>query len=774
MPAPRTLQSADRALFPRGPVRVGAGSRIIVRDPALREVAGSLEEALWRLADLDVGIATTTTRLQARDGDLVLALDGDLGREEYRLESTGAVEIVGGSVPAVSWAVATLLQISRFQVGASFVPRVRVEDGPAHGYRGLVVDVASRPYAMEQLRELVEFARFYKVSHLQLRLSSDEAFSLPTSSVDTGRPWRTYLRSDLEQLEAFAISRGVTVVPEIGLPSTARALVAADPARFSLQGANANPGTVHLAREAVYEAVDTIIGDLVQIFPRAPLIHIGGLEVRLDGFAADPETEAFMEARGLATLADLQRYFTARVARMVSRRGRRPVIWDSPPPGAVPLPVDLAMMVSGLGSARVNELLGEARTVINASPLPLDISAERRGTRGDLEGWSPRRWAHWDPQRPSYEPFELGEGDVAGAAMSVSSLEGFLVVPALRHRLPRMAEALWSGRVSPGLDRRVFVADSVLMRGLRPAQVVATGRTDPDYDGPILNRGDRFAEGVILKSEAYLPGDRVLMTVDGTPTDGIRAPGRRPGRLSATTPVRFQVLDQAGRVRGFPWLRFFERRPLELAVVGALAEGPEATPADASRFDDSVTIIVRNEAGDGQIRFTTDGTEPDTSSAPYSGPLAVSESAWFRARLFTKAGTPLGDEESVSLMRVDRVANLGRGRPVLTRSSPTVAAAAHAFDGLVDPTRSWAPPAHADSAWIQVDLGREVGVGGVSLHSARTWMPPRYRVRGNRGDGWTLLVDRSENEELSGDEGLRDEFDPLALRTVRVELIRSP
>ena len=265
VPAPQAIESADRTLFPRGPVRLGAGSRVIVRDGALRGVAESLDDALWSLTDVDVGLATTTTRLQARDGDIVVALDPGLAREEYRLEVTGAVEITGGSPSAVSWGVATLLQISSHETGSVLVPRVRVRDAPVYPFRALAVDIASRPHTLGQLQELVEFARFYKINHLQLRLTSDEAVALPTSLLDAGRPWRVYAREDLQALEAFAADRGVTLIPEIGLPGGARALVSADPTLFGLENRLTNPGTVHLAREGVYQAIDAIVGDAAQI-----------------------------------------------------------------------------------------------------------------------------------------------------------------------------------------------------------------------------------------------------------------------------------------------------------------------------------------------------------------------------------------------------------------------------------------------------------------------------------------------------------------------------
>lgn len=720
---------------------------------------------------MDVGFATSTRRLEARDGEVVVALEPGLAREEYRLDVTGAVEISGGSPAAVSWGVATLLQISAYEAGAVLVPRVRISDSPAYPFRAIVLDIASRPYGLEQLKELVEFARFYKINHVQLRLTSDEAVAFPMSALDTGRPWRVYGRSDLEALENFAADRGVTLIPEIGLPGGSRALVSSDPGLFALGDGSANPRTVHIAREGTYEAIDSIVGDVAQIFTGAPFIHIGGRDVDLRGFASDPETADFMQAKGLESLAELQRYFTARVARMVSKRGRRPLLWDLPPDGVVQLPADLGIVARGLGPQELTEALADRRMVVNASPVPLDVTADRRSTPLELDGWSPLRWQHWDAGYPSRNPFELPRvAEVDGGALSVLGLEGFLALPALRKRLPRVAESLWSGEVGVGLSRRVDVADGIVMNRLRPARTEVRGRMDPDYEGPELNRRDRFATGVVLETEPRIPGDRVLVTLDGSDPGNLE--GRGPGvvRLAASTPVRIQVADPAGRVRGFPWLRFFERRPLDIRVTGGLPEHA-ASSGGPIRFLDSVMVSVHRDRKGDPIRYSVSGQEPGTDSPRYEGPVVVRETTTFRVRSFSEAGSPQGEEELVSLVRVDGVSHLARGRRARASGPWSVPAADFLFDGLVDPLRHWTPPAWAEDPWVEVDLDREMAVGGVVVYGTAGDASPRYRVKGAGPDGqWHSLVDRTGPSQEADRTELKGEFEARSVRVLRIEL----
>ena len=442
----------------------------------------------------------------------------------------------------------------------------------------------------------------------------------------------------------------------------------------------------------------------------------------------------------------------------------------------MPLPADLGVQARGLGPEVLKKAMADGRMVANASPLPLDISLHRRARPIDLETWSPLRWRHWDGAFPSGEGFELDTGaDIAGGVLPVWTLEGFLTLPSLRQRLPRVAESLWTGAIAEDASRRVDRADGIIMSRLRPARVDVRGRIDPDYEGPDLNATDRFARRVVLETEPRLPGDRVLMTLDGT--DPGQEDRRPPSsmRLSASAPVRIQVVDQAGRRRGFPWLRFLERRPLDVQVAGTLP-ADDATAGVPVRFVDSVRVSVRVLEGDGQPRYTLSGDEPGPESDRYEGPIVVSETTRLRVRAFTEAGTPLGDEDVLPLLRVQRVSHLARGFHARASGPWSAPAANFLFDGFVDPTRPWTPPDWAEDPWVEVDLGRAVAVGGIVVYGAAPDDVPGYRLRGAGADGqWQILADRTTPSDAGSFDGRwEDEFESQSIRVLRIELVRTP
>ncbi|MDB5680890.1 MAG: beta-hexosaminidase [Sphingomonas bacterium] len=93
------------------------------------------------------------------------------------------------------------------------------------------------------------------------------------------------------------------------------------------------------------------------------------------------------------------------------------------------------------------------------------------------------------------------------------------------------------------------------------------------------------------------------------------------------------------------WSGFAERLPAEFARYRRLGFGYDMTPleplasfdADAGR----VTVKLRQPAGVGTLRYTTDGTEPNAASPTYRQTLTLAAGSKLRARAFAGA-QPLG------------------------------------------------------------------------------------------------------------------------------------
>lgn len=143
----------------------------------------------------------------------------------------------------------------------------------------------------------------------------------------------SYTRAELRGLVAYAAERGVSVLPETGVPGHVRAALAAypelgtDPARrldvWTHWGVCEN---VLGTGENVLDFFRTVLDEVMDVFP-SPYVHIGGDEVPTTEWELSPAARARAAREGLAGPRALHPWFIARLAEHLVRAGRRPVVW---------------------------------------------------------------------------------------------------------------------------------------------------------------------------------------------------------------------------------------------------------------------------------------------------------------------------------------------------------------------------------------------------------------------------------------------------------------
>ncbi|MBN2173325.1 MAG: CotH kinase family protein [Bacteroidales bacterium] len=99
------------------------------------------------------------------------------------------------------------------------------------------------------------------------------------------------------------------------------------------------------------------------------------------------------------------------------------------------------------------------------------------------------------------------------------------------------------------------------------------------------------------------------------------------------------------------WRYFSEPTPLDVnSTQGYLTNEQPPDPefsTGSGFYDNPVVLTLSSAAGNSQIRFTTDGSQPDINSQLYSGPLNINETKVIRARCIQNNLLP-GDIESRS------------------------------------------------------------------------------------------------------------------------------
>lgn len=244
------------------------------------------------------------------------------------------------------------------------VPAVVVEDEPRFGYRGVMLDVARHFMPKDALLQFIDAVAEHRFNVLHLHLSDDQGWRVEITAFPelvrtaSWRPgnsrgdWRGgeyeptphggyYTQDDLREIVAFAAERRITIIPEIDVPGHSQAAIAAYP---WLGGLEASPGVwerwgvnplVLQPSERTLDFYKTVLDELLGIFP-SPWISLGGDEVPLDQWRADPAEVARAVELGLADVAGLHSWFIGRLAEHLRDRGRSTAVWDEIGEGILP------------------------------------------------------------------------------------------------------------------------------------------------------------------------------------------------------------------------------------------------------------------------------------------------------------------------------------------------------------------------------------------------------------------------------------------------------
>jgi hexosaminidase len=401
-------------------------------------------------------------------GDIVLSLDPALAGEEYALEVAAQARVRGGTPRAVAWGTVTLLQSLQggIKEPAAF-PRLQVTDRPALGYRGLMVDLARQWHPIESVRMLVALCRWYKINTLHLHLTDDQSFTFPSRAYPhLATPERHYTREQLQELEAYAQACGVTLLPELDVPGHSRALLTALPDLVGCGEDNAGSDVDHTrlssgelaarginkdlcpGRESTYAVMETLIGEMCEVFRSTPCFHIGADESERHAWKSCPHCRARMAAEGLENEEELYRYFLIRVNELVRKHGRQTIVWEGfGPGGKLKVPTNVAVMVFESDYHLAPDLLAAGYPVINTSWQPLYVVGPGLcWPPAAIYRWNPWRWETPWERSPAYrEPIQTAPTPAMwGAQLCSWGQKDPEELPSLRERLAAMSERAWA------------------------------------------------------------------------------------------------------------------------------------------------------------------------------------------------------------------------------------------------------------------------------------------------------------------------------------------
>ncbi|MCC8062122.1 MAG: glycoside hydrolase family 20 protein [Rikenellaceae bacterium] len=594
-------RKAENIVIIPAPVRMeqGTGSFKLDKSTVLAYPAGDsvLARAGGMIAET-LG-ATVGTKLKLSTDELARSIvlerpeaSAQLKPEGYLLTVTPErVTVVANDYNGAFYALQTLLQLLPADVysgkdnGAEAyeLPAVTIEDYPRFGWRGMHLDVSRHFFPVEFVKRYIDLLAMHKFNRFHWHLTDDQGWRLEIKKYpllteksawrvdreadgwNTNRPPQPgekatyggfYTQDEVRDVVAYAAARGVAVVPEIEMPGHSSEIFAAYPSLSCLGKEQfVTPGGFYpedmatcfcAGNDSSFLFLQGVIDEVVELFPDAPYIHVGGDEVNMKFWRNCPKCCKRMKDLGLKNTHELQSYFMHRMEEYINSKGKAIIGWDE-------------ILEGGLApNATVMSWRGETGG-IKAAKMGHDVIM------------TPDSYLYFDfyQNDPQVEPRAAGGLTTTKHVYSYEPIPEALTPMEAKHILGAQAN-VWCEHIRDGKH----VEYMVLPRMAALAEVVWSpkeARDYPDFAKRLETQYDRYramganyhpgadqvefavaydsVERVFLMTLATeLPGGEMHYTTDGTEPTMHSALYKEPIRIDSATTVRVVVGKKGKRI----------------------------------------------------------------------------------------------------------------------------------------------------------------------------------------------------------------------------------
>ncbi|MBX3376947.1 MAG: alpha-L-fucosidase [Phycisphaeraceae bacterium] len=279
------------------------------------------------------------------------------------------------------------------------------------------------------------------------------------------------------------------------------------------------------------------------------------------------------------------------------------------------------------------------------------------------------------------------------------------------------------GNVVAGTGARSTITASTEVDG-HPAAAAIDGSPDtfwttPDWESEpslTLSLSEPRTFNTIMIQEHIASGQRVEQFAVDVWDDTRWAVGGSGWReVAAGTTIGYKKLlripeERASRIR----LRLLDSRVRPTIAELALYQAPTRLPAPTITRDRAGQVAITTPAN-ATIRYTTDGSEPSSSSTPYTRPFPLPRGGIIRAQAFHADGPDLLPG-AIATAEFDLAKTKWTIAAVSSEQPSAGEGAANAIDD--DPSTIWhtrySPDTPTHPHWIVIDLGEVVSLKGIT------------------------------------------------------------
>ncbi len=336
------------------------------------------------------------------DAEVALRKNDDLETEAYTIDINAETAVISASDRRGAMnGMITLLQL----LDKGKLPECHIEDYPDCCFRSVMIDLARNPHSLDYIKSFIDLCAFYKIPFLQLHFTDDQSYTLPSRIYPKlSTKGRHYTFEEIAEIEQYAYSHGVEIMPEIDVPGHSTAFCEAYPEIFGTD--NIIPAT-----EEALSAVESLFDELCDMFPRSTRIHIGGDEAKLERWSNNEKCRDYVLSRGIDFDMKDKHYlaerilvdFICRMAKVVERRGRTAMVWEGFDFSVNDLvPRSIEVMAWESYYQLPGEFLDAGFTVINSSFIPMYIVTPTRWSRKEVFNWDIYKWQALNEKSPYY------------------------------------------------------------------------------------------------------------------------------------------------------------------------------------------------------------------------------------------------------------------------------------------------------------------------------------------------------------------------------------
>ncbi len=215
-----------------------------------------------------------------------------------------------------------------------------ITDYPDSAYRGFMIDMARGLPDATLIKESITYMALAKYNRLHLHLIDAKGPCYRSDALPEYRYTGEGAVCDkayLKELAAYCKAFAIEVIPEIEVPAHGYAFLSAYP-QYICDVPNAHAWAMCFGDDTIWEKLEALVGEIVEIFPESEYVHVGSDELefadlegpskRLCHWDDCPKCTEMRRREGLADRREQFYYVMQRMKKIVTSHGKKMIMWN--------------------------------------------------------------------------------------------------------------------------------------------------------------------------------------------------------------------------------------------------------------------------------------------------------------------------------------------------------------------------------------------------------------------------------------------------------------